>query len=62
MNDKLIFIGVALCVISLIVASAFSIVNRPATVVLDAKHFSCTDTIPDGLGAKCTNYHYIGVK
>lgn len=62
MNDKLIFIGVMLSVISLIIISVFSIVNRPASVVLDEKHFTCTDAVPDGLGTKCINYHWIGVK
>lgn len=62
MNDKLMFIGVMLSLISALVVLVFNIVSRPETVVLDAKHFVCTDTIPDGLGAKCTNYHYIGVK
>jgi len=59
--DKLtISIGIiALITVGFIV---YNFNTRPATVVLDAKHFACTDAIPDGLGTKCINYHYIGVK
>lgn len=32
----------------------------PPTVVLDAKHWECTMTRPDGLGAKCLEYVYKG--
>lgn len=50
---------IALITIGVVV---FGINKRPATVIIDDKHFTCTDTIPDGIGAKCINYHYIGVK
>ena len=53
---------IVICVISLIVIIISSAINRPATVVLDAKHFKCTDTMPDGLGSRCTNYAYIGAR
>jgi hypothetical protein len=34
--------------------------NAPKTVTLDAKHWECTMTRPDGLGAKCLEYVYKG--
>lgn len=55
-------IAVGIIAVITIVFIFFNFTNRPATVSLDAKHFACTDAIPDGLGTKCINYHYIGVK
>ena len=52
----------AICTVSIIVVTVSTLVNRPATVTLDAKHFKCTDTMPDGLGSRCTNYAYTGVR
>jgi hypothetical protein len=34
--------------------------SLPPTVTLDAKHWECTMTRPDGLGAKCLEYVYKG--
>lgn len=28
----------------------------PPTVVLDAKHWSCTMAVPDGIGSRCIEY------
>jgi hypothetical protein len=35
-------------------------VTAPPSVTLDAKHWECTMTRPDGLGAKCLEYVYKG--
>lgn len=39
-------------------AGALIAINSPSTVSLDAKNWECTLAIPDGIGARCTEYHY----
>jgi len=35
---------------------ALWIYSLPPTVVLDAKHWSCTMAVPDGIGSRCIEY------
>lgn len=44
---------IALCV-------AVVIYNQPQMVILDAKHWECGGPVPDGIGARCTSFHYRG--
>ena len=44
---------IALCI-------AVVVYNQPQMVVLDAKHWECGGPVPDGIGARCTSFHYRG--
>jgi hypothetical protein len=53
---------VAVLGVAIIVGLIVSLWNRPEAVVIDEKHYKCTDAAPLGLGSYCTNYHYIGLE
>ena len=49
-------IMLGLAVLSLITVAGVQIYTAPKTFTIDAKHWDCTDTQPNGIEAECTNF------
>jgi hypothetical protein len=49
-------IVVGLAILSVFVIGSVQVYTSPKTFTIDAKHWECTDTQPNGIEAECTNF------
>ena len=44
----------------ILLCGAVILYNQPQRVVLDEKHWECGNPVPDGIGSRCTTFHFRG--